>query len=137
MRHRSIFHHIKFIIVLSMGLGIGLLCGGVYYINQSGVNDEWRARIAQELENLGIVADFESLRFELSRGLVATGVRVYADDSRDDIVAKLEHLVIDVDKTKLMRGLVRVDNVSLKRADISLPIDLDDPTGPRRPALSR
>lgn len=114
-----------------MGLGIGLLFGGVYYINQSGVNDEWRARIAQELENLGIVADFESLRFEFSRGLVATGVRVYADDSRDDIVAKLEHLVIDVDKTKLMRGLVRVDNVSLKKADISLPIDLNDPTGLR------
>lgn len=114
-----------------MGMGIGLLFGGVYYLNQSGVNDEWRGRIAQELENLGIVADFESLRFEITRGLVATGVRVYADETREDVVARLEHLVIDVDKTKIMRGKVRVDNVALKKANISLPIDSEDPDGPR------
>lgn len=114
-----------------MGLALGGLAGGVYYLNQSGLNDHWRERIAHELENLGVVADFESLRFEPTRGLVAKGVRVYADDSREEVVARLEHLVIDVDKTKLMRGKVRVNNVSLKKADISLPIDPDDPEGPR------
>ena len=117
--------------MLCIILGTGLLAGGIYYINQSGINDQWRERIALELENLGIVADFESLRFEITRGLVAKGVRVYADDNRQDVVATLEHLVIDVDKTKLMRGKVRVNNVSLKKADISIAIDPEQLDGPR------
>ncbi|MGB2010387.1 MAG: AsmA-like C-terminal region-containing protein [Akkermansiaceae bacterium] len=131
MRHRSIFHHLKFLIVLCMSLSIGVLVGGVYYINQSGINDEWRERIAMELENLGVIADFEALRFEITKGLVAKGVRIYSDETRGDIIANLEHLVIDVDKTKLMRGKFRVHNIALKQADISLPIDPDKPSGPR------
>lgn len=114
-----------------MSLSIGVLVGGVYYINQSGINDEWRERIAMELENLGVIADFEALRFEITKGLVAKGVRIYSDETRGDIIANLEHLVIDVDKTKLMRGKFRVHNIALKQADISLPIDPDKPGGPR------
>ena len=131
MLRRRILHHIRLILVLCVGLILGTLVGGVYYLNQTGLNDQWRERIATELENLGVVADFESLRFDPTKGMVATGVQVYADSTREDVIARLEHLVIDVDKTKLMRGKVRVNNVSLKKADISLPIDPDDPEGPR------
>lgn len=129
MRHRSIFHHLKFLVVLCLGLTAGVLVGGVYYINQSGINDQWRERIAIELENLGIIADFESLRFEITKGLVAKGVRIYADEKRVDVIANLEHLVIDVDKTKLMRGKIRVNNIALKQADIALSVDPDNPNG--------
>ncbi len=131
MLGRRILTHLRFVLVLSTGLVLGTLVGGVYYLNQSGLNEQWRDRIAEELENRGIVADFESLSFDPSRGMIARGVRVYADDSREDVVARLEHLVIDVDKTKLMRGIVRVNKIALKGADISLPLDPDDPDGPR------
>lgn len=129
MRHRSIFHHIKFLIALCLVLTAAGMVGGIYYINQSGINDQWRERIAIELENLGVIADFEHLRFEITKGLVAKGVRIYADEKREDVVARLEHLVIDVDKTKLMRGKIRVHNIALKDADITLPIDSNDPSG--------
>ena len=131
MRHRSIFHHLKLLVVVCTGLTVGILAGGVYYVNQTGINDQWRQRIALELENLGIIADFESLRFEITKGLVANGVRIYADSQRDEVIARLEHLVIDVDKTKLMRGKIRVLNIALKQADIDLPVDPDMPDGPR------
>ncbi|MBT8036790.1 MAG: AsmA-like C-terminal region-containing protein [Verrucomicrobiae bacterium] len=131
MLRRRIFIHLRFALVLGIGLVLGSLVGGAYYLNQSGLNDQWRERIAQELENRDIVADFESLRFDPTRGMVANGVRIYADESREDVVARLERLVIDVDKTKLMRGIVRVNKVKLKDADISLPLDPDDPDGPR------
>lgn len=107
----------------------GVVVSGAYYINQSGISDQWRDRIAVELENLGVIADFDSLRLEITKGIVAKGVRIYADKKREDILAQLEHLVIDVDKTKLMRGKIRVNNIALKDADISLPIDSSDPSG--------
>ncbi|MBT8044133.1 MAG: hypothetical protein KJO79_04205, partial [Verrucomicrobiae bacterium] len=97
MLRRRILHHVRLVLVLCAGLVLGSVVGGVYYLNQSGLNDQLRDRIAQELENLGVVADFQSLRFEPTKGLIATGVRIYADDSREDVVARLEHLVIDVD----------------------------------------
>ncbi|BDS05277.1 hypothetical protein NT6N_03170 [Oceaniferula spumae] len=131
MPRKRLLHHLRLLLVLVIGLVVGTIVGGIYYINQTGVNDHWRGEIAEELENLGIIADFQSLRIEPTRGLVAGGVQIYADDSREEVLARLEHLVIDVDKTKLMRGILRVNKVSLKKANISLPIDPDDPDGPR------
>ncbi len=131
MPSKRLFHHLRLLLVITFGVIIGTLVGGVYYINQTGMNAQWRGKIAQELENIGIIADFQSLRIEPTRGLVAGGVCIYSDSSRKDIIAQLEHLVIDVDKTKLMRGKLRVNKVSLRTANISLPIDPDDPEGPR------
>jgi len=122
-----VFKTFRLLLLVIVGVSIGLIVGSVYHLNQSGLNHQWRAKIAAELENLGIIADFESLRLDISKGLIAEGVRVYTDDQRDQVFASLEHLVIDVDKTKLMRGILRVNNVALKQADISLPIDAEDP----------
>ncbi len=131
MLRRRIFHHLRLLFVLTEGLGFGLVVGGLYYLNQSGVNEQWRNQIAGELENLGIIADFERLSISPTKGLLAQGVKIYADKDREEVIARLEHLVIDVDKTKLMRGKVRVNQVALKKAAVSLPIAPDDPNGPR------
>ena len=131
MPRKRLFHHLRLLFIITLGLVFGTLVGGIYYINQTGMNAQWRTKIAQELENIGIIADFENLRIDLTRGLVASGVRIYSDSTRQDTIAQLEHLVIDVDKTKLMRGKVRVNKVSLRKANISLPIDPNDPEGPR------
>jgi len=128
---KRILKNLRLIVLITLGLTVGIVLGGVYYLNQTGVNRQWRDNIAQELENLGIIADFDSLRYIPSRGLVAEGVTIYADSSRTETIAQLENLVIDVDKTKLMRGKLRVNNISLINAEISLPLDPDDPDGPR------
>jgi len=131
MLRRRILHHLRLILLLGIGIVLGTLAGGAYYLNQSGLDAQWRDRIAQELENRGVIVDFESLSFSPTHGMTAQGIRVYADSSRKDVVAQLKHLVIDVDKTKLMRGIMRVNKISLKKADISLPLEPDNPDGPR------
>ena len=131
MLRKRLFKNLRLVILITLGLFLGIVVGGAYYLNQSGGNNQWRDKIAHELENLGIVADFDSLRYEPTRGLVAKGVRIYTDESRTETVAVLKHLVIDVDKTKLMRGKIRVNNVSLRNAEISMPLDPDEPDGAR------
>ena len=128
---RRIFHHLRLIFILIVGLGLGLAIGGIYYLNQSGANEQWRKQISAELENLGIYSDFDRLTISPTKGLLAYGVRIYSDKNREDLVATLEHLVINVDKTKLMRGKLRVNRVALKEAMVSLPVDPDDPSSPR------
>ena len=61
MLRRRIFHHLRLILIITFGLFFGLVVGGIYYLNQSGVNAQWRTQIAGELENLGIYSDFEEL----------------------------------------------------------------------------
>ena len=75
MLRRRIFHHLRLLFVLTVGLGFGLVVGGLYYLNQSGVNEQWRNQIAGELENLGIIADFERLSISPTKGLLAQGVK--------------------------------------------------------------
>jgi len=131
MLHKKILKNLRLIILIMLGIFLGVSIGATYYLNQTGLNNQWRDKIAQELEHRGIVADFGSLRYDPSKGLVAKKVRIYSDHSRKETIATLENLTIDVDKTKLMRGKLRVNNISLGNAGISLPLDPDDPSGPR------
>ena len=75
-----VFKTFRLLLLVIVGVSIGLIVGSVYHLNQGGLNHQWRAKIAAELENLGIIADFESLRLDISKGLIAEGVRVYTDD---------------------------------------------------------
>jgi len=121
MLRRKILHYLRLFLILVFGSSFGLVVGGIYYLNQSGVNQQWRAQIANELENFGIVSDFDRLTISLTKGLLASGVQIYANSDREEVIATLEHLVINVDKTKLMRGIVRVNQVELKDAMASIP----------------
>jgi hypothetical protein len=131
MLSRKILYYLRLFLILVFGSGFGLVVGGIYYLNQSGANKQWRAQIANELENFGIVSDFDRLTISLTKGLLASGVQIYANSDREEVIATLEHLVINVDKTKLMRGIVRVNQVELKDAMASIPIDPEEPSGPR------
>lgn len=126
-----LFNIFRIFLFICIGLGLGGLISGRFYLKKHGLSPQWSNRIAQELEGLGIIADFESLTLDPHKGLVAQGVQIYSDKSRLHTIASLEHLILDVDKTKLLRGIVRVNNVSLKQADISLPLDLYDPDSPQ------
>ncbi|MGJ8677032.1 MAG: hypothetical protein ACSHX0_05915 [Akkermansiaceae bacterium] len=131
MLARKIFITLRLTLLVSIGIILGGLVGTVYYFNQTGLNQEWRKRIALELENIGIIADFDSLRIDATKGLVAEGLRIFSDTERTNVIANLEHLIIDVDKTKLMRGKIQVMNVLLKQADIALPLDRNNPDSQR------
>jgi len=127
----QILKNLRLLLLVVIGLVIGVSVGGLYYLNQTGANELWRQKIAEELENLGVTAEFNSLRYDPSLGLVAKGVRIYADEEKTETFAYMENLVIDVDKTKLVRGKFRINNASLSNAKIVLPIDPDDPLSKR------
>lgn len=131
MLRKRILKNLRMLVLVMLGVILGTGIGGLYYLNQSGINEQWREKITAELERLGIYADFKVLRYEPSQGLVAKHVRIYSDENRTETVATLKNLIIEVDKTKLMRGKFRANNVSLEDVEVSFPIDPADPDGPR------
>ncbi|HCC20242.1 MAG TPA: hypothetical protein DEP88_03205, partial [Verrucomicrobiales bacterium] len=85
MLSRKILYYLRLFLILVFGSGFGLVVGGIYYLNQSGANKQWRAQIANELENFGIVSDFDRLTISLTKGLLASGVQIYANSDRDPV----------------------------------------------------
>ena len=122
-----LFKTLRLNLLVVIGILLGSVIVGLYHLNQNGLSSQWRGRIAQELETLGITADFQALRLDFTKGLTAQGVRIYSDGSRENTVATLDHLILDLDKTKFLRGILRVNNVSLKQATIALPLAPEDP----------
>lgn len=100
---------------------------GLGWINYKGLPSSWREAIEGELSKQGIEASISRLRYVPLRGVEASLVTVYADPSRTRTIANLERIIFDLDKTKILRGQVRLTHIDLSNANLSIPVDMNDP----------
>jgi len=75
--------------------------------------------------------EFDSLSYRLTSGLVAENVTVYADETKQSKIASLPSININLDKTKLMRGITKLNSVTLTDGHLEVPLDPADPNGTR------
>lgn len=113
---------------LVLGLFV-LACVTVLYLNATGMPESWRATLEQELSKQGIEVKIKKLRYIPLRGIEATEVEVFVDETRQKRLAHLERLVFDLDKTKAMRGIIRLTHIDLRNAELRLPVDPQQPDG--------
>lgn len=108
-----------------------VLIAGVtlYYLNATGMPQSWRLALEKELSKQGIEVTISQLRYIPLRGIEATEIDVFTDSSRTQRMAHLERLVFDLDKTKAMRGIIRLTHIDLLNADLRLPVNPDEPDG--------
>ncbi|WP_193211846.1 AsmA-like C-terminal region-containing protein [Luteolibacter marinus] len=127
MRHIRIIHKLRTLAAL-LGFCMVIAAGcGLWWANQTGLPDSWRDEIEKALAAQGLHADIAGLRYWPLRGIEADEVVVYSDESRQRVVARASEVLVDVDRTKLARGNVRVERLDLKNGSLSLPADPDDP----------
>ena len=100
---------------------LGLLAG-LYLLNSHGFAGRWSERIAAELARRGIHAQFESVRFSPTRGVIATKVHFFTDETREEVYASVPVLRFDVDRGKAFRGKLQVRRVYLQDAQLSIPV---------------
>ncbi|MFM2170762.1 MAG: hypothetical protein RI957_991 [Verrucomicrobiota bacterium] len=113
-----------------LGLSIALLVvSALLYWNATGMPRAWSLALEKELSKQGIEATIKKLRYVPLRGIEATEVEVFVDETRSKRLAYLERLVFDLDKTKAMRGIIRLTHIDLLNAELRLPVDPDHPEG--------
>ncbi len=103
-------------------VGICLCMGGLYYLNKIGLTDDLRSRVSLELEKSGIYAEFSSLKLDLVRGVIAEDVTLFPSVETVDPIASFGQVVINVDKTKALRGIIRIERIHLKEGALSVPL---------------
>lgn len=101
--------------------------GVLWWANYTGLPPSWREGIEKALAANGIHAEVASLRYLPLRGIEAGEVVIYTDASRTRVGTRLEKLILDVDRTKLARGDVRIDQLNLSGAKVTLAADPQDP----------
>ncbi|CAN5419149.1 hypothetical protein BH23VER1_BH23VER1_32170 [soil metagenome] len=117
------------IIVLSTAL-IGGAWGG-YYAYEKGFTKKWRRFINEEFEKRGIEAEIGRLTLDPFRGLVARDVKFFQDPERDVLLAEVTRIVLDIDFANLVRQEDFLTTVDVKNADLSLPLDPENPESDR------
>lgn len=120
---RTCFATLLLLIVLT-------ILGGLWWANHTGMPPALRALIERKLAEKDFHVRIARLSYLPLRGLLIDDVRVYSDPARDKQIARLERILLDIDKSKLARGDFRISKYELKDAQLVLPADPDDPKSP-------
>ena len=116
---------IAFIVLSSLFLLSAI--GGIIYLNNQGLNAELRGHISDQLEKKGVYVTFESLKYKFSQGLVVEEVTVYTDATHTTKTAYLPSLIVNMDKTKLLRGKSKINSLELADGSLEIPINVNNP----------
>lgn len=127
MKHIRLIHRLRTFFALLVFAAVLAAGGGLWWANRTGLPDSWRSEVEKALAAQGLHADIGQLRYWPLQGIEADQVRIYTDATRQKVLANASEVIVDVDRTKLARGKVRVERLDLKGGSLSLMVDPDDP----------
>ena len=104
---------------------VALVLGGVllWKANQNGFSGKWGEELQKQLDNYGLHADFSSVRLSFSRGLIAKDLSIYADKERTALLASVDRLYLDIDRSIALRGQWQVRSASFENAYFQVPAE--------------
>jgi hypothetical protein len=101
--------------------------GALWWANHTGMPAAWRAAIEREFAKQGIHITIGSLSYIPLKGIVASDVSVFLDQSHKTELSRLDRIILEVDKAKLARGEKRLTKVQISDASLRLPIQPGNP----------
>ena len=128
-------HHFKALALASLTLVVLGAFVGLYWLNSHGFAGRWSERIATELTRRGIHAEFESVRFSPTRGVIVKKVLFFTDETRREVYARIPVLRFEVDRGKAFRGKLQIRRANIEKAQLTVPVgedlslQIDDLTG--------
>jgi hypothetical protein len=108
----------RFVIVLA----ISALIGGGWYLSKKGFGRQWRARIADELHKHGVEASIRRLTLDPFRGLVAKDVRIFDYKNRENTLARVSEISLDINYAALIHHEPFLNALDVRNAQITVPL---------------
>jgi hypothetical protein len=114
--------------MVGMILGIG---GGGYYLAKRGFGRQWRYRVVEELRKRGVEASIGRLTLDPFRGLVAKNVRIFDYKNRDNTLALISEVSLDINYAALIHHEPFLNALDVRDAQIILPLRTANEKGDR------
>ena len=102
------------------------LVSGLVYLNQVGFPGAYGDWISDELDDLGIHISFETLRYDMTKGIVATNVSVFQTKERVTALLEADEVILDLDKSKAMLGHFKLLGLKVTNGSTQLPLKDED-----------
>ncbi len=112
------------LIRLTILAAIVAIIGGGYYLARRGFGREWRYRVVEELHKRGVEADIGRLTLDPFRGLVARNVRIFDYKNRENTLALISEVSLDINYAALIHNQSFLNSLDVRDAQITLPLKM-------------
>jgi hypothetical protein len=102
------------------------IIGGGYYLAKRGFGREWRSRVVEELHKRGVEAYIGRLTLDPFRGLVARNVRIFDYKNRENTLALISEVSLDINYAALIHRQPFLNAVDVRDAQITFPLRTAD-----------
>src|SRR5437588_991170 len=103
-------------------LALGAMAGGGWYLAKKGFGRKWRGLVVAELHKHGVEASVRRLTIDPFRGLVAQDVRIFDYKNRENTIAQISRISLDVNYAALMQHQPFLNAIDIRNAQVSLPL---------------
>jgi hypothetical protein len=100
---------------------VAIFSGG-YYLARRGFGREWRSRVVEELHKRGVEAQIGRLTLDPFRGLVAKNVRIFDYRNRENTLALISEVSLDINYAALIHHEPFLNALDVRDAQITFPI---------------
>ena len=100
---------------------VAIFAGG-YYLARRGFGREWRSRVVEELHKRGVEAQIGRLTLDPFRGLVAKNVRIFDYRNRENTLALISEVSLDINYAALTHHEPFLNALDVRDAQITFPI---------------
>src|SRR5207249_7530018 len=107
---------------LTILAAIVAIFGGGYYLARRGFGREWRSRVVEELHKRGVEAHIGRLTLDPFRGLVAKHVRIFDYKNRENTVALISEVSLDINYAALVHNEPFLNALDVRDAQITFPL---------------
>ncbi len=108
----------RFVVILAVS---GVLGSG-WYLAKKGFGRQWRSRVVEELHKRGVEASIRRLTLNPFRGLVAQDVRIFDYKNRENTLARISEISLDINYSALLHHRPFLNAVDIRNAQVSLPL---------------
>jgi hypothetical protein len=92
-----------------------------WYLARRGFGKEWRDRVSQELHKRGVEASIRRLTLDPFRGLIAQDVRVFDFKNRENTLAVISEVALDINYSALLYGKPFLNALDVRGAELTIP----------------
>ncbi len=107
---------------LTILTAVAAVFGGGYYLARRGFGREWRYRVVEELHKRGVEAQIGRLTLDPFRGLVAKHVRIFDYKNRENTLALISEISLDINYAALIHNEPFLNALDVRDAQITFPL---------------
>jgi len=102
-----------------------------WYLAKRGFGKEWRDRVSDELHKRGVEASIQRLTLDPVRGLIAQNVRIYDFKNRENTLAVISEVALDINYAALLHHKPFLNALDVHGAELTIPNPVVAPGAPK------